>query len=287
MTLRGVVVSADGRLRAPWRILVFLSIAVGLFVATSVLLGPALAAAARITGLDETSDALAVAIALVATHAIMIKAIDRRGWSYAWLDRGAARPGTIGFGLVLGAVPITLASLGLLALGWLAVEPGGSDPWLAAAAKMTVVLLLAAFYEELLSRGYLLAAMADLMGMRAAVVVTSITFGLLHLGNPGVSAQPIILVTLAGVFLSVVLLATKSLYAAWSAHFAWNWVMAVPLHVSVSGLVVLQPRYQTVDAGPDWATGGAWGPEGGAFAGATMLAGMGYLYFRRMRQRDI
>ena len=54
--------------------------------------------------------------------------------------------------------------------------------------------------------------------------------------------------------LAVVLIVTKSLYAAWIAHFAWNWVMAVPLHVNVSGLSLGNPDYQVVDAGPDWAT---------------------------------
>jgi hypothetical protein len=191
----------------------------------------------------------------------------------------------VGFGLALGAVPIALASMLLLAFGWLAVEPGGSGSWAVAAVKITIVLAIAALYEELFSRGYLLAAMADLMGMPAAVAVSSLAFGLLHLFNPGASAQPIILVTLAGIFIAAILLATRSLYAAWSAHFAWNWVMAVPMHVSVSGVVVLQPRYQTVESGPDWATGGAWGPEGGAFAGAAMLAGIAYLYFRHAKPK--
>ena len=283
MTLRAVFWSADGRLRAPWRILVFLGITLVLFVAASAMLEPALAGAAQLTGVGETSDGIAMLIALASAHAIMIKGIDRGSWSYAWLDRGAANRRTVGFGLALGAVPIALASMLLLAFGWLAVEPGGSGSWAVAAVKITIVLAIAALYEELFSRGYLLAAMADLMGMPAAVAVSSIAFGLLHLFNPGASAQPIILVTLAGIFIAAILLATRSLYAAWSAHFAWNWVMAVPMHVSVSGVVVLQPRYQTVDSGPDWATGGAWGPEGGAFAGAAMLAGMAYLYFRHKK----
>ena len=59
--------------------------------------------------------------------------------------------------------------------------------------------------------------------------------------------------------------------------------MAVPLHSAVSGLPVPMPGYQTVDAGPDWATGGQWGPEGGLIAGAEMLATIAYMYLRRTR----
>jgi hypothetical protein len=77
---------------------------------------------------------------------------------------------------------------------------------------------------------------------------------------------------------------TRSLYAAWMAHFAWNWTMAVLLHIPVSGLETETPDYRTVDAGPDWATGGPWGPEGGAAAALGMVGGIGYLLTRRRRE---
>ena len=150
-------------------------------------------------------------------------------------------------------------------------------------AGIALLLLPAAFYEELLSRGYLFATFREWLGSRAAIMVTSVGFGLLHLFNPNVSALSIVLVTLAGFYLAAVLLATQSLYAAWIAHFAWNWVMAALLHVPVSGLPLSRPDYQIVDAGPDWITGGPWGPEGGAAAGVGMLGGLAYLYWRARR----
>ncbi len=283
MTARGIFFSGDGRLRALWRMLLFLALVLALLTLTTIALQPLLSAANRVTGIEATSDAITLTIALIAAHAIALRWIDRRPWSYVRLNGSAARPGLLGFGFVLGAVPITVASLLLISLGWLAVEPAPPGSWGAAALRVTLLLAPAAAFEELLSRGYLLAAMADGMGMPVAVAVSSTAFGLLHLPNPGANAQSIILVTLAGIFLAVVLLATGSLYAAWVAHLAWNWVMAVPLHVAVSGIAVPRPGYQTVDAGPDWATGGPWGPEGGVFAAATMLAGIGYLYVRRSR----
>jgi len=232
----------------------------------------------RLTGVEETADAVTATIAMLLAHVIMLKAIDRGPWSYAWLDRGAARPRVLGLGFALGALPIGLASLALLGIGWMAVVPGGEGSWLAAGAKVSFVLLFAALFEEMFSRGYMLAALADGIGMPAAVVATSGLFGLLHIPNTGDTAQAIGLVMLAGVFLSAVLLVTRSLYAAWAAHFAWNWVMAVPLHVAVSGESLPMPGYVLTDNGPDWATGGAWGPEGGAFAGLAMLAALAVLY---------
>jgi hypothetical protein len=88
---------------------------------------------------------------------------------------------------------------------------------------------------------------------------------------------------LAGIFLGGVVLVTRSLYAAWMAHFSWNWTMAVLLHIPVSGLATETPDYRTLDAGPDWATGGAWGPEGGVGAALGILGGIGYLFVRRRR----
>jgi hypothetical protein len=68
------------------------------------------------------------------------------------------------------------------------------------------------------------------------------------------------------------------------AHFGWNWTMAVLLHIPVSGLETETPDYRTVDAGPDWVTGGPWGPEGGSAAALGMIAGLGYLAARRRRE---
>jgi hypothetical protein len=283
VTARDLFRSKEGGYRALWRILAFLGLVTLVGGAITLGLSPFAAAADRFTGIADTIDTLALMLALIIAHALMLRKIEHRPWSYVWLGRTAARPGLLGVGGVLGAAPIAIASLVLIVLGWLAVEPSAPGSWLAAALKMTLVLAAAAFGEELFSRGYILAAMADGMGMRAAVVVSSVAFGLMHLGNPGVTAQPIILVTLAGFQLAAVLLATRSLYAATAAHLAWNWVMAVLLHVDVSGLPVPHPGYKTVDAGPDWATGGPWGPEGGAFAAVGMIAVIGYLYFRRIR----
>jgi hypothetical protein len=184
-------------------------------------------------------------------------------------------------GTILGAAPIGLVSLLLLAVGLLALVPTPDGPATTVALQILVLLLPAAFYEELLSRGYLFATMAEWLGRRQAVLITSVGFGLLHLGNAGATALSVSLVTLAGLYLAVVLLVTQSLYAAWLAHFAWNWVMAALLHVPVSGLSLAQPDYKIVDAGPDWITGGSWGPEGGVGAAVGMLGGLAYLSWRR------
>ena len=91
---------------------------------------------------------------------------------------------------------------------------------------------------------------------------------------------------LAGFFLGSVFLATNSLWAATAAHFVWNWFMAAGLHTPVSGLPVSTPDYRVIDSGPDWLTGGSWGPEGGFAAALGMFAVMIYLYARPLRRME-
>ena len=235
--------------------------------------------------MDGAAESLVFTIGLLASHAIMLYAIDRRGWNEVGLGAASARPRMLARGWLLGALPIAVPSIVLLLAGALAIRTSTQGSWWLAAARLSVVLLPAALFEELLSRGYIFATIRDWLGWPTALAITSLGFGLLHLGNPGANAQSVIMVTLAGIFLGAVLVATGSLYAAWMAHWAWNWVMAVALHAAVSGVPMPRPDYQTVDSGPDWITGGPWGPEGGAGAAAGMLLMLAYLYRKRAQTR--
>ena len=222
-----------------------------------------------------------MAAALLLAHWAALRWVDGGGWDAVALGRRALRPGGIALGVGAGALAIGAPTLGLLAVGWLEVRPAPDGAWWATAASVAAFLLPAALWEELLFRGYPLRVLADAAGAWTALVVTSVLFGAVHLWNAGATAQSTAIVTLAGFFLGAVLLRTRSLYAAWAAHWAWNWTMAAVFHVAVSGTPFPTPDYRVVDAGPDWATGGSWGPEGGAPAAAAMLGGVVLLLGRR------
>jgi membrane protease YdiL (CAAX protease family) len=211
---------------------------------------------------------------------------DKLPWSALGLDRRAAAPRVLVIGLAYGALSIGLASVALLALGELRILPRPPGNWWSAAAISIVILLPAAFVEELLMRGYLFAILRRLGGWKLALIVTSVVFGLIHSWNPGADAESILAVTVAGFFLGAILLATRSLYAAGAAHFAWNWIMAGALHTPVSGVTSPVVDYETVDAGPDWLTGGPWGPEGGLAAVIAMFVVVFYLYGRYLRRLE-
>lgn len=224
-------------------------------------------------------------LGFLAAHAIMLRKLDRRDWSYVWLHRGAARVPALATGAVLGTLALALPVAGLLAFGQLAVADAPDGRWWTAAWLSAWVLLPAAFAEELFARGYLFGLLREAAGWKWALATTSIGFGLLHLANPGANWQSLSVVVLAGFFLGAIVLVTGSLYAATLAHFVWNWIMAGVLHMPVSGLPVAgSPDYRVVETGPDWLTGGSWGPEGGIAAGLGLSMGLIYLSWSAARR---
>ena len=223
-------------------------------------------------------------ISVVVATWIMLRRVEKVPWSTVGLDRAAAAPPVIIKGAAYGAITIGLASMLLLATHMLRIDRTIPGSWWGEAGHSTIVLLPAAFFEELLIRGYAFSVLRRAGGWRLALIVTSVVFGLLHAWNPGADAESILAVVVAGFFLGAILLATRSLYAAGAAHFAWNWVMSGALHIAVSGIPSRDPDYRTVETGPDWLTGGPWGPEGGLAAVAVMFVAIFYLYARYLRR---
>jgi membrane protease YdiL (CAAX protease family) len=222
--------------------------------------------------------------AVVATY-VMLR-VQGWPWSTVYLDRAAANPVVLARGAVFGAATIGLASLALLSIHMLQIVPTNPGSSLATAGRYGLILLPAAFFEELFIRGYPFAVLRRVAGWKMALIVTSVLFGLLHMGNPGADGESILAVIVAGFFLGAIMLATRSLYAAGAAHFAWNWVMAGAMHIAVSGIPAQDPDYRTIESGPDWLTGGQWGPEGGMAAVAFMFIATFYLYGRYLRRME-
>ncbi len=286
MTGSQVLFAPDGALRAPWRLTIFIVTSVVAWVVVGGALVPLVLRVPMLADAPDRGGSLIAVVGVLIGTAVSVRLVDRRPWSAVWLGRRAARPLAWGEGWLLGALAIGVPCLLLLAAGQLRFGTAPAGSWPVAALRVSVFLLPAALLEELLYRGYLFALLRESLGWRGAVAVTSLVFGLLHIPNPDAGVEPILIVTLAGVFLAGVVLVTGSLYAAWMAHFGWNWMMAVPLHSAVSGFPLATPDYRLVDAGPRWLTGGAWGPEGGLAAAVGILAGLTYLYARRPRREE-
>ncbi len=285
MNADSILFTPERRLRALWRILIFVGIAIATTIAAVVVEGLVTAAATSL-GYRLVFSQWSLALGFLLAHLVVLRWVDGKSWEFVGLDSPAARPALLAQGMLLGALSIGVPSAILLLTGQLDAIPSAPGSSLAAAGISFANLFPAAFSEELLLRGYIFAVLREAVGWRWTLISTSVVFGLLHIPNPGSSGLSVLLVMLAGMFLGATLIATRSLYAATLAHFAWNWVMAALLHAPVSGLPVATPDYRVADSGPDWLTGGGWGPEGGIAAALGMFVALIYLNSRLLRRME-
>lgn len=172
-------------------------------------------------------------------------------------------------GSCLGAASLILATL-------LASATGGLRFTLAPAADLAPVartlcvsafiFILAAAAEEAAFRGYPLQTLLRSLPAWAAVVPSSLLFASIHLLNPNVvRGFTFVNTVLAGIWLAVAYLRTRSLWFALGLHWSWNWTMGALLGLPVSGItqVAPAPLLRAADLGPAWLTGGHYGLEGG------------------------
>ena len=166
--------------------------------------------------------------------------------------------------MVAGGVALGMVAFG--ALRW-SPEAGGPMEYLWEAGDSMWLFCLPAAAEEAAMRGYLLQALAESWGGPWALWVTSVLFGILHLGNPNTSWIGLANILVAGLFLGLVYLKTASLWWATGAHLGWNWAHGFLFDLPVSGLELVDtPLMEPVTRGPDWLSGAAFGPEGSVMA---------------------
>lgn len=252
----------DGRVRGLWRILLFAALFLVLGTVGAVIL--MVLPVPRGTGLFGQG-ILGTAAALGAGW-ILLARLDGRHPGALGFARTGRTAREIAGGLAIGAAPLALVVAAMALLGWVRYQPdeGTVGLFVAVLVGDLTLFAVAAAAEEAVFRGYPFQVLVQSIGPVAATILASAAFSIAHLGNPNVGAFALINIFLAGVLLSVAYLRTRSLWFATAIHTGWNWAMASVLDLPVSGLAHFDtPLYEPVLAGPVWATGGAFGPEGG------------------------
>lgn len=180
------------------------------------------------------------------------------------------------FGLILGALSITLIFLILLATENISLVNSILDPEFSIYTfTFLIIFITVAFFEEMFFRGYVMMTMAN-RGNKKWVIyaVSALFFSIVHGGNPNVSMLGLINIALVGILFAYMFDVTQSLWLPIGYHLTWNYFQGNVFGFAVSGL---KPHgiYQ-VDAsgGSDLITGGAFGIEGGLMA--TLLIVFGF-----------
>lgn len=266
----------DGRLRPLLRVLLGLLIIVFCVMVLTIAFGyitVLMASTGLISERTVRNAALIIqGFGVIAGIMVARRLIDRRTVVALGLQWNPSAGRELVFGIVLGAGLQMLILILMFLMGWASIGPGrfsaGSMLW------PLFLFVVVAFYEELLMRGYIMQNVAEGLGMPAAVLISSLFFGALHLANPGSSAIAAVNIAVTGVFLAAGYLVTRSLYLPIGIHLAWNFFEGPVFGFPVSGLDSWPTLLATHVSGPAMWTGGSFGPEAGLLGLVAVLVGL-------------
>lgn len=139
--------------------------------------------------------------------------------------------------------------------------------------------------EEVATRGWLLTRIAARANLPLAIAISSSLFGILHLGNVGVTFLSVLNIVLDGVLAGLLLVYTDSIWLVVAQHGTWNYVQGSLLGFQVSGTGADASIFSfTMGSGPDWLTGGAFGAEGSIITTLVLLLSVVIVY--RLGERN-
>ncbi len=130
--------------------------------------------------------------------------------------------------------------------------------------------------EELVCRGYLYQKLRKTYkNPWIAIIGNAVFFGLIHLGNPGITALSVVNIIVVGIFFSLMVYYMDSIWCAMAAHTAWNFMQNIVLGLPNSGNVVPYSVFSldAANARDSWAYNVGFGVEGTLFADALLIVG--------------
>lgn len=190
-----------------------------------------------------------------------------------------------GRGLLIGLAAFA-ATVGLMALlGYIAIED--SDPaqvGLAALGGVVIVFfpgwLIQGAAEEIFTRGWMLPTLSARYRVWVGLLISSLFFAFMHALNPNLSILATINLALYGLFGALYALREESLWGICAFHSIWNWAQGNLFGLQVSGQMVSGGMiFNLVETGPDWLTGGAFGPEGGLITTIVLLLSIAIIWW--------
>lgn len=165
---------------------------------------------------------------------LFVKFILKKRLDYIFFKRDKLAK-NIGLGLFLGFLQISLyvlVDLGRGVLGYQGMNLGNLNLFFLA---YFIAFFIQSTSEEVLVRGLLTRALFDKFGKKIAIILPSLFFGLLHLGNEGVTILSTLNTILVGIFFAKLLFYTDNIMVTSGAHAGWNFSMAMIYGLNVSG----------------------------------------------------
>ena len=255
-------------LRALWRLLIFFAILFALF-STEQAAMMAIAHRRVATTITELRAGL-----VLETEALQFLLVLFAAWVMTKIDRGKIADYGLPWQEAFGSrfwkgAAFGFASISALLLMLRAAEAFHLGPLALAGVAVVryaiiwgLAFLFVAFFEEFISRGYVLFALAGGIGFWPAAIITSAIFGYMHHANNGESRVGELTAGAIGFLFCLLLRRTGSLWMPIGFHAAWDWGESYFYGVPDSGLLVRGHLFTASFSGPTWLTGGTVGPEG-------------------------
>ncbi|GAB3780829.1 CPBP family intramembrane glutamic endopeptidase [Dyella agri] len=141
--------------------------------------------------------------------------------------------------------------------------------------------------EEIMFRGALFRFVEEGLGTWAALLVSSLFFGLAHAANPGATVWSSLAITVeAGLLFGLLYNVTRSLPLCMGLHAAWNFCQGTVYGIPVSGMKA-DGWLVSTRTGPDWLSGGVFGAEASVVALTLCLLCSTALLVLALRQRSL
>jgi len=295
MDLKQVFINSAGRLRSGWRLLIFVLILGILSLFFGAVTKKVFELAVQFVPrsgvaryLENFVFRLIFLIVALLAGFICTRFLEGLPWRALglWFHEKWARDFLLGS--LIGIVSLALATAIATAGGGLSFTISGRAALVQVVQTLVfsaLLFIVAALAEEALFRGYPLQTLTRANLAWLAVFLTSVPFAAIHLRNPNVAAGFTFFNTaLAGVWLAVAYLRTRSLWFPLGVHWAWNWALGSLFGLPVSGISDLAPHplLRGTDLGPAWLTGGGYGIEGGLACTITLIVSTFFILRTRL-----
>ena len=177
----------------------------------------------------------------------------------------------LGVGLALGAGTITIVAVVLLLIGSVKlVNPITSPKFTSDLIVGIFAFIAVGFGEEIFGRGYCMSVLKQTRNKWVVLIVSSIIFAAMHLGNAAIGVLPLINLFLVGIAFGYMFMKSSNIWMPIGFHITWNYFQGYIWGFQVSGNEV-DGMYQIKTVKDSILNGGAFGAEGGLAVTAVIL----------------
>ncbi len=190
------------------------------------------------------------------------------------------------FGILINTIVIgTMALLGGIEIANESANLTGIDSiWIVFIFLLGFIVQGAS--EEILSRGWMLQVIGTRYKPWLGVLISTVFFTIIHLGNSGVNPASVINLLLVAFLLCLFVLNEGSLWFACAWHSSWNWMLGNVYGLSVSGSGEKVSIFDLNTTGNELISGGGFGPEG-SLVTTFVLVVVIFVFAQKIRRKQI